>query len=108
MQQHDYQFFVYIMNSASRRALYTGVCKDLVERVFEHKSGTFEGFTSDYKAGRLVYYERFTDINAAIAREKQIKRWRRDKKIHLIEMMNPDWKDLAADWYPEFSTPSIS
>jgi putative endonuclease len=63
------------------------------------KNHKFEGFTDDYNAVRLIYWESFDDVRNAIDREKQLKRWSRDKKIWLIERMNPGWKDLAAEWY---------
>jgi putative endonuclease len=87
------------MQSASRRALYIGMTNNLHQRVWQHKNHTFEGFTDDYNATRLVYWESSDDVHKAIAREKQLKRWRREKKIWLIEQMNPKWRDLAADWY---------
>ena len=93
--------YVYMMGSASRRALYTGVTAKLYERVWEHKNNLGGYFTAKYKCHRLVYFESFGDINAAIAREKEIKGWRREKKNELVESINPDWKDLAADWYPD-------
>lgn len=95
----EYHFYVYMMQSASRRALYIGVTNNLRRRVFQHNNHQFEGFTDDYNAIRLVYWEKFDSVGKAIAREKQLKRWRREKKIWLIERMNPGWKDLAADWY---------
>jgi putative endonuclease len=92
---------MYMMDSASRRALYTGVTAQLRKRVFEHKSDLIESFTSKYKCHRLLYFETFTNINDAIAREKQVKGWRREKKNKLVESINPTWKDLAEDWFPE-------
>ena len=89
------------MGSASRRALYTGVTGRLRKRVFMHKNDLVEGFTAKYKCHRLVYFEIFASVNDAIAREKQIKGWRREKKDKLVESMNPSWKDLAADWFTE-------
>ena len=97
----DNPSYVYLMGSASRRALYTGVTAHLRKRVLEHKQNLVEGFTSKYRCHRLLYYERFTLVLDAIAREKQIKSWRREKKNRLIESMNPQWKDLAADWFVE-------
>src|SRR5258708_17537141 len=92
-------FYVYILQSASRRALYIGMTNNLRHRVFQHKTHQFEGFTDDYNAIRLVYWEKFESVGKAIAREKQLKRWRREKKRWLIETMNPKWRDLAADWF---------
>ena len=89
-------YFVYIMASRSG-VLYVGVTNDIARRVVEHKEGIVPGFTKKYKVNRLVYFEETTDIRAAIAREKQIKRWRREKKIRLIEGVNPNWRDLSED-----------
>ena len=88
------EYFVYIMASRSRR-LYTGVTNDLLRRVREHKEGQIPGFTRKYNMERLVYFEEHGDIREAIYREKQIKGWRRAKKIALIESLNPDWEDLS-------------
>jgi putative endonuclease len=96
---HEYHFYVYMLQSASRRAVYIGVTNNLHRRVFQHKTHEFEGFTDDYNAIRLVYWEKFGSIGKAIAREKQLKRWRREKKLWLIAKMNPQWRDLAAAWY---------
>jgi putative endonuclease len=93
--------YVYMMGSSSRRALYTGVAASLYTRVYDHKNGQGGYFTTKYKCHRLVYFEQFTNIEAAIAREKQIKGWSRKKKNALVESLNPGWKDLAADWYPK-------
>ena len=81
------------------RTLYTGVTNNLKRRVLEHKRKLVPGFTFKYKINRLLYYEQFGDIRAAIGREKQIKGWLRPKKIALIQPMNPQWKDLSVDWY---------
>jgi putative endonuclease len=85
--------WVYVMSSHSR-CLYIGVTSELAGRVWEHKNGALEGFSKKYKTHQLVYYEFFDDIEDAIAREKQLKRWTRAKKITLIEKMNPSWQDL--------------
>ncbi len=74
----EYHFYVYILQSASRRALYIGMTNNLRHRVFQHKTHQFEGFTDDYNAIRLVYWEKFDSVGKAIAREKQLKRWRRE------------------------------
>src|SRR5271157_1700310 len=97
-------YCVYIMQSSSRRALYIGMTNNLHKRVFQHKMHRFEGFTDDYNATRLVYWESFDDVHKAIAREKQLKNWRREKKLWLIERLNPKWRDLAADWYDAVSS----
>jgi putative endonuclease len=93
----DYHFYVYIMQSASRRALYIGMTNNLAKRVWQHKNRVCEGFTDDYNATRLVYWESFQDVRNAIDREKQLKGWRREKKLWLIARMNPKWRDLATD-----------
>ena len=81
--------------------LYTGVTNDLERRVFQHKHKTVKGFTQKYNITQLVYYEHTHDINSALFREKQIKGWLREKKIKLIESMNPDWNDLSKGWFDE-------
>ena len=77
---------------------YIGVTRDLYRRTMEHKQHNIEVFTSTYRIERLVYYERFVDVCAAIAREKQLKGWRRAKKIALIRSKNPTWIDLSEEW----------
>jgi putative endonuclease len=99
----EYRFYVYIMQSASRRALYTGMTNNLRKRVWQHKTHGFEGFTDKYNAVRLVYWESFEDVRNAIDREKQLKGWRREKKMWLIASMNAGWKDLAADWFGDMA-----
>ena len=95
----EYIYYVYMMQSASRHALYIGLTNDLRKRVWEHKNHIREGFTDDYDCTRLVYWESFDDVANAIDREKQLKRWRREKKEWLIERKNSQWKDLASDSY---------
>jgi putative endonuclease len=84
----EHRYFVYILASRSR-TLYIGITSDREARVREHRAGIFGGFTSDYKVHRLVHYEQFQWVEAAISREKQLKRWRREKKVFLIERENP-------------------
>ncbi len=96
MKEHNYS--VYMIASRSR-ALYIGMTNDLHRRVWEHKNDLIDGFTKQYKCHRLVYYESFEDVNKAIDREKQLKRWNRAKKEWLIAQRNPTWEDLAAEWY---------
>src|SRR5580704_17204923 len=91
-------YFVYIVTNRSK-TLYTGVMNSLVRRVREHKLGIGSDFAARYKLDRLAYFERFEDIRNAIEREKQIKGWLRIKKIALIVSVNPEWKDLSAEWY---------
>ena len=91
-------YYVYIMASLSR-ALYTGVTNNIKRRVSEHKGGINEGFTKRYRIKILVYYETYSSIKKAIEREKQIKSWRREKRVTLIEKKNPQWQDLSREWY---------
>ena len=90
-------YYVYILASKSRR-LYIGVSNNLERRLWEHKHKVVEGFTKQYNIDRLVYFEETSDIRAALEREKQLKAWRRDKKIALIETVNPSWNDLSGQW----------
>lgn len=98
MKEHIY--YVYIIANATR-ILYTGMTGKLESRVWEHKNKMIDGFTSHFHVCRLVYFESFDDVRRAIDREKQIKRWRREKKIKLIEMQNPNWHDLSDSWYKQ-------
>ncbi len=93
-------YYVYIMTNESG-TLYTGVTNDLERRVYEHKEKLLEGFTKKYNITRLLYYEAIADIRDGIAREKQIKSWRRSKKLVLIRSLNPGWRDLAEGWYSQ-------
>ncbi len=93
-------YYVYILAGGSG-VLYTGVTNHLERRVWEHKQGKIPGFTRQYKLSRLVHFEVFGNIRAAIAREKQIKGWLRKKKIALIQSANPRWADLSAAWYAQ-------
>jgi len=87
-------FYVYILSSLSG-TLYVGVTDDLNRRVMEHKSGLTDGFTKKYGVNRLMYYEVFRDTANAAARERQIKKFRREKKVQLFALTNPEWKDLS-------------
>ena len=87
------------MVASKSRVLYIGMTNDLHRRVSEHKNDLIDGFTRQYKFHRLVYYESFDDVNKAIDREKQLKRWNRTKKEQMIVRRNPTWEDLAAEWY---------
>lgn len=90
--------FVYILGSKGLR-LYTGVTTNLEQRISQHNTKSISGFTARYNIDRLLYFETFGEIEPAIAREKQIKRWRRDKKLALIRSANPEFRDLSEDWY---------
>jgi putative endonuclease len=96
------QYYVYIMSSHSR-VLYMGFTRRLDIRVRQHKRGEIPGFTRTYKVNKLVHYEVFDDFKAAIAREKQLKRWPRERKMRLIERQNAGWTDLGASWTYEAS-----
>ena len=91
-------YYVYIMGNRAR-VLYVGVTNDLARRVEEHKRGLLRGFTSRFHVTRLVHFEEFVDIRDAIAREKELKGWRRSRKIELIEERNLEWQDLAERWF---------
>jgi len=93
------RLFVYILTNKSG-TLYTGVTNDLERRMYEHRNHVVSGFSARYLVDRLVYFEEHNDADTAISREKQIKGWLRRKKIALVESVNPDWRDLAADWFP--------
>lgn len=87
-------YYVYIMASKKNGTLYLGMTNDLLFRVYEHKKGIKEGFTKKYNVKMLVYYEQADDVSYAIEREKQLKSWKREWKINLIESLNPEWNDL--------------
>ena len=87
-------YFVYFMASRKNGTLYVGVTNNLVRRVFEHKTDAIDGFTKRYAVHALVWFEATDSIEAAIVREKQLKNWKRDWKVDLIETSNPDWNDL--------------
>jgi putative endonuclease len=89
-------YYVYLLASSKHGTLYVGVTNDLVRRVHEHKAKIVPGFTSRYNVTRLVWFECYDDPTNAIAREKDIKKWRRDWKTRLIEEENPDWSDLCS------------
>jgi putative endonuclease len=91
-------YWVYILANM-HHTLYVGVTGNLEERVFEHKNALTPGFASRYGLDRLVYFESTNDVHAALAREKQLKGWTRRRKITLIEAENPQWTDLAEDWF---------
>ena len=96
--------FVYILASARNGTLYIGVTSNLIARAWQHKEGQTKGFTSRYGVKQLVYFEQHDTIEAAIAREKAMKKWRRAWKIELVEAQNPDWRDL----YEEISGSPLS
>ena len=91
-------YYVYILASDSRRT-YIGVTNDLRRRVWQHRNKRVVGFTADYNITSLVHFETTPDVRSAISREKELKGWRREKKVALIERENLGWRDLAADWF---------
>jgi putative endonuclease len=91
-------YYVYILSSKRNGTLYIGVTNNLERRLYEHKNNLIEGFTNKYNVHHLVYYEDVNDIQTALQREKQLKRWTRKWKLELIEKVNPGWRDLASDF----------
>jgi putative endonuclease len=92
-------YYVYLLASKKHGTLYLGVTNDIVRRVYEHRTKAVQGFTKRYGVDKLVWFEIYDDVLTAIAREKELKKWRRDRKIRLIEQQNPEWADL----YPGIS-----
>ncbi|MBD1395367.1 GIY-YIG nuclease family protein [Mucilaginibacter glaciei] len=90
----NYNYFTYILTNLTKNVLYIGVTNDLKRRLYEHKEDKSNGFTAKYHCHYLIHYERFTDIHQAIDREKEIKKWRREKKDALVATQNPEWKFL--------------
>ena len=88
-------YYVYILTNTNNHVMYIGITNNLQRRVYEHKTGVFEGFTKKYRVHKLVYYENCHDVNDAIRREKQLKAWSREKKNKLVESINPEWKELG-------------
>jgi putative endonuclease len=103
MTQRD-NYYVYIVASRSHNAIYIGFTNDLDRRIYEHRHRTADGHTAAYHIHRLVYFEHYSRRDDGIAREKQLKGWRRSKKVALIERENPAWNDLSADWDIEYPT----
>jgi putative endonuclease len=93
----EHSYYVYMVASRSR-VLYCGMTNNLGRRTEQHREGSIKGFTADYNCTRLVWFERFHYVKNAITREKQIKRWRREKKIAFIQQENPRWVDLSEEW----------
>lgn len=99
-------YYVYLLTNWNNKVMYAGVTSDLERRVYERKNKLVEGFTEKYNVNKLVYFETTNDVMAAIEREKQIKKWRREKKNQLVIGMNPEWKDLSLEWGKDFSLQS--
>ena len=92
------QGIVYILTNKNNTTLYTGVTRDLQRRVAEHKLHLNKGFSDRYNTEKLIYYEVYDRLDAGVHREKQLKKWRREKKNWLVETMNPEWRDLSKEW----------
>ena len=90
-------YYIYILSNKRNGTLYIGVTNNLIKRVYEHKNKVIKGFTKKYSVHNLVYYEQTENINSAIEREKQLKKWNRKWKLELIEKFNPEWQDLYND-----------
>ena len=94
----EHRYFVYILTNGNRKVMYVGVTRDLVRRLHEHRTHAVPGFTQRYRIDTLVYFEETRDVLAALEREKQIKKWRREQKDALVASMNPQWRDLGMDF----------
>ena len=99
-------YYVYILAS-QRRVLYIGITNKIIRRVFQHKTHVFGGFTEQYNITNLVYFESYGSVLQAIRREKELKSWRREKKVALIESTNPKWHDLSYGWYQPTCLPKF-
>ena len=93
----EHRYYVYLLTNWNDQVMYVGMTNDLVRRVHEHRTHAVKGFTEKYNVNRLVYFEETSDVYAAMTREKQIKKWRREKKNALVMQANPAWRDLADD-----------
>ena len=91
-------YYVYLLTNWNNKVMYVGITNDLQRRVYEHKEKRVKGFTEKYNVNKLVYYEQTLDINVALNREKEIKKWRREKKDNLVENTNSSWRDLSEDF----------
>jgi putative endonuclease len=90
-------YYVYLLTNWNHRVLYVGVTNDLTRRLYEHQNKLVTGFTEKYNVDKLVYFEETNDVRSALSREKEIKKWRREKKDALVLAMNPEWRDLAEE-----------
>ena len=92
------EYYVYFLTNWNNKVMYIGVTGNLRRRIYEHKNELVDGFTKRYHIHKLVYFEQTSDVNAALEREKQLKKWTRAKKNRLVETVNPEWNDISADW----------
>ncbi|HRX22212.1 MAG TPA: GIY-YIG nuclease family protein [Syntrophomonadaceae bacterium] len=96
-------YYVYMLTNWNNKVLYTGITNNLERRVYEHKNKLVEGFTAKYNVNKLVYFDYTSDVSSAIAREKEIKGWTRQKKNELVQSINPKWEDLSELWREDSS-----
>ena len=94
----DKKYYIYLLTNWNNKVMYIGVTSNLTKRIYEHKNKLVKGFTEKYKINKLVYFEETTDVMTALQREKEIKKWRREKKNQLVNQVNPEWKDLSLGW----------
>ena len=99
MFKTNHQYYVYFITNKNDGVLYVGVTNDLERRMVEHKNKLVKGFSSKYNLDKLVYFELYSNVNQAIKREKQFKKWKREWKINLILEKNADWDDLSKEWF---------
>ncbi len=92
------RYYIYLLTNWNNKVMYVGVTNNLERRLYEHKNKLVKGFTEKYNVHRLVYYEETPDVHIALQREKEIKKWRREKKDNLVIAANPGWKDLCEEW----------
>ena len=93
-----HNYYVYIMTNKNNKVIYVGMTNNLIRRIYEHKNKLVKGFTKRYNICKLVYFEHTYEVDAAIRREKEIKKWRREKKNKLVESLNPHWNDLSMEF----------
>ena len=91
-------YYMYLLTNWNNKVMYLGVTNNLERRLYEHKNKLVKGFTEKYNVNKLVYFGETQDVTAAIAREKEIKKWRREKKNQLVNRMSPNWKNLSSRW----------
>ena len=94
----DKHYYVYLLTNWNNKVMYIGVTGNLEKRIYEHKNKLIDGFSKKYNVSKLVYFEETRDVQTALAREKEIKKWRREKKDNLVITSNPEWKDLSEGW----------
>jgi putative endonuclease len=95
----EHHYYVYLLTNQNNKVMYVGMTNNLVRRMHEHKAKLVLGLTEKYHVNKLVYFEETIDVHAAITREKEIKKWRREKKNNLVAAVNPEWNDLSDGWF---------